>query len=135
MKTLFSTSYFKVFRQSLAFITTLASMMIFTITNAFAAGYKPQVSPNFNNPIAQPMNDIAGIGLAIGLIVMVICLIGATILFVIGKIFHQGKAQEKGLSILLWGLFGAVILTSLSGLVFWITSAFFISYTPPGAPA
>lgn len=87
-------------------------------------GYKPDVQPNFSAPFFTPLNNIAGIALAVGLITMVILAICAVILFVIGKVFHQGKAQEKGLSIILWGLAGAVLLVSLSGLVFWATSDF-----------
>lgn len=91
------------------------------------AAYRPEITPDFSNPFTTPLNRIAGIALAVSLILMVIFLIAAVVLFIIGKVFHQGKAQEKGLSIVLWGFAGAIALVSLSGLVFWLTSDFKIA--------
>lgn len=88
------------------------------------AAYRPEVTPDFSNPFTDPLNRIAGIALGVSLILMVVFAIAAVVLFIIGKVFHQGKAQEKGLSIVLWCFGGAIALVSLSGIIFWVTNDF-----------
>lgn len=109
-------------------VLALANPVISAVVQPPAPGsYRPDISADFSNPFTSPLNRIAGIALGVSLILMVIFLIAAVVLFIIGKVFHQGKAQEKGLSIVLWGFAGAIALVSLSGLVFWLTSDFKIA--------
>lgn len=117
---------------SLKLIATTALTSALVLGNTVAAyaqsGYNPGWTANFDNPFSSPMNAIAGIILAVSLIATGIMVICAIVLFIIGKVFHQGKAQEKGMSIILWGLVGAVALASVSGLIFWVTSSFRVTY-------
>lgn len=109
-------------------LTVATGALVLSNTVAAHAAYNPGFTPNFDNPATTPLNNIAGIILAVSLIVTGILAICAVILFIIGKVFHQGKAQEKGMSIILWALAGAVLLVSISGIIYWATSDFQINF-------
>lgn len=120
------TAYAPASVKSVATSLSVGAIMLMNTVAAHAA-YRPEIKPDFNNPATSPLNKIAGVILAVCLILTAILAIIAIILFVIGKVFHQGKAQEKGMSIILWCLAGAVALVSISGLIFWATSDFKIT--------
>ena len=51
-----------------------------------SAAYRPEITPDFSNPFTTPLNRIAGIALAVSLILMVIFLIAAVVLFILSLI-------------------------------------------------
>jgi hypothetical protein len=68
------------------------------------------------------LRDIAGQIMMTCIILLAIVLIMGVVLLVAGKLGSMSSAQSTGFMILVWGLLGAAVIGSVSGLVFWATT-------------
>ena len=97
-----------------------------TLVNAsgavVAAGFDPGVDPNGGAPWMETLRNITGMIMATCIVLLVLLLVVAVILLVTGKLSHHGGAQGVGITALIWGLVGAAVIGSLSGLVFWFSN-------------
>ena len=87
-----------------------------------AEGYDPGVKPNGSAPWMETLRNIAGMIAATCLVALVILLVVGVILIVTGKMSHHGGAQGAGVGLFIWGLAGAAVIGSISGLVFWFSN-------------
>lgn len=92
----------------------------------------PSVEPVAGAPWMSALRDIAGMLLLTMIVILVIILIVGVALAVGGKLSSMSQAQSAGFMVIVWGLAGAAVLGSLSGLVYWATS---IQLAPAATPA
>ncbi|HCB60007.1 MAG TPA: hypothetical protein DIT15_02035 [Arthrobacter bacterium] len=87
-----------------------------------AEGIDPKVTANNTAPWLPVLRDIAGQIMMTCIILLAIVLIIGVVLLVAGKLGSMSSAQSTGFMILVWGLLGAAVIGSVSGLVFWATT-------------
>lgn len=81
----------------------------------------PNVKPNDKAPWMAVLRDIAGGVMTTCIVLIVIILVIGAAMAVGGKLAGMASAQSTGFMILVWGLVGAAVIGSISGLVFWAT--------------
>jgi hypothetical protein len=82
----------------------------------------PGVKANANAPWLPLLRNIAGMLLVTCVIILVAVLVVGVVLWVGGKLASMSSAQSTGFMIMVWGLLGAAVIGSVSGLVYWATS-------------
>lgn len=98
------------------------TMTVLTSLSVVAGGYDPGVTPNFDAPWMPQLQSIGGMVLATALVLFVIAIVAGLAVWLFGKIGPGGgRAQEGGLSILLWGVLAAVAVGSIGGIIGWST--------------
>ncbi|MFC0248438.1 hypothetical protein ACFFIO_07980 [Citricoccus parietis] len=97
-------------------------MNALTSLSVMASGYDPGVKPNLDAPWMPELQNIGGMVLGTALVLFVIAIGVGLAVWLFGKIGPGGgRAQEGGLSILLWGVVASIIIGSLGGLIAWAT--------------
>ncbi len=96
-------------------------MTALTSLSVLAGGYDPGVTPNFNAPWMDQLQNIGGMVLATALVLFVIAVVAGLVVWLFGKLSGGGRAQDTGLSILLWGVVAAVVVGSIGGIISWAT--------------
>lgn len=86
-----------------------------------AQGYDPGVSPRMDAPWNSFFQEMGGRLLGTGFIVLVILAAVFLLVWLGGRIGNNSRAQEGGLSNLLWTVVGAVILASIGGAITWFS--------------
>ncbi|QCU77993.1 hypothetical protein E7744_07205 [Citricoccus sp. SGAir0253] len=86
-----------------------------------AGGYNPGISPNFNAPWLPTVQSVGGMVVATAIVVLGIVVVAGLLMWVAGKLGAGGRAQETGLSILLWGVVAAAVIGSIGGIIAWAT--------------
>ncbi|AOT06061.1 hypothetical protein ASPU41_21715 (plasmid) [Arthrobacter sp. U41] len=98
------------------------SVLKSVFTSVAAEGIDPKVTANNTAPWLPVLRDIAGGVMVTCIVLLVIVLIIGVVLLVAGKLGSMSGAQSTGFMILVWGLLGAAVIGSVSGLVFWATT-------------
>lgn len=99
--------------------------------NVFAqGGFDPGVTVQSDAPFLPALRDVAGWGMALGLVFIVLIIVVGGVLISTGKITNTPGNQSKGFMVLLFGLVGAAVVASASGLVLFGTG---IGLTGDGA--
>ena len=98
------------------------SVLKSVFTSVAAEGIDPKVTANNTAPWLPVLRDIAGQIMMTCIILLAIVLIMGVVLLVAGKLGSMSSAQSTGFMILVWGLLGAAVIGSVSGLVFWATT-------------
>lgn len=96
-------------------------------TAAHADEYRPAISPNWNNPFVDPLNNIAGTILAVTLIIGAIAFIVSVVIFLAGKAGGRGGMQDAGVAGMIWTLVGVVLLSSVTAIIGFATGQFSIN--------
>jgi hypothetical protein len=100
----------------------LMSVLTELLVSVPAEGIDPKVTANNTAPWLPVLRDIAGGVMVTCIVLLVIVLIIGVVLLVAGKLGSMSGAQSTGFMILVWGLLGAAVIGSVSGLVFWATT-------------
>lgn len=98
--------------------------------NVFAQGFDPGVTVQSDAPFLPALRDVAGWGMALGLVFLVLIIVVGGVLIGMGKISNTPGNQSKGFMVLLFGLIGAAVVAGASGIVFFGTG---IGLTGDGA--
>jgi len=86
-----------------------------------ARGYDPGVTPNMDSPWNNFFQDMGGRLIGTGFIVLAIFAAVFLFMWLGGRIGNNSRAQEGGLSNLLWVVLGAVLLASIGGAIAWFS--------------
>src|SRR5690625_2859860 len=86
-----------------------------------ARGYDPGVTPNMDSPWNNFFQDMGGRLIGTGFIVLAIFAAVFLFMWLGGRIGSNSRAQEGGLSNLLWVVLGAVLLASIGGAIAWFS--------------
>ena len=79
----------------------------------------PDITPKFDGPWMPTLNNIASIMLGTFLVVLVIGLGVGLLVWVLGKLSSSGRAQDVGITFIVWTVVAAAGLASASGLIGW----------------
>ncbi|WP_460462396.1 hypothetical protein [Arthrobacter pigmenti] len=93
----------------------------------------PSVEPVGGAPWMGALRDIAGMLMFTMIVILVIILLVGVALAVGGKLGHMSQSQSAGFMVIVWGLAGAAVIGSLSGLVYWATGLQLAPATKPAA--
>lgn len=81
----------------------------------------PNVKPNSNAPMVKTLQELAGIVVFIAVIALVVALVIGAVMWAFGKIQGNGRAQDVGVTVLMWTLIAAAVVGSATGLITWST--------------
>lgn len=96
--------------------------MFMYATDILSKGINPGVKPKGDAPWLGALQGLGGqILFTLAIVLVIIIAIGA-VMWVGGKLSHTSGMQSSGGAVILWGVIGAVVLGSVSGLVMWATS-------------
>lgn len=97
-------------------MTTFVSPLAFAAT---VGANLPDIAPAFDAPWMPTLNNIASMVLGTVLVVLVIGVGISVVIWVLGKLSSSGRAQDVGVTFIIWTLIGAAIAGSAAGLVGW----------------
>lgn len=91
--------------------------------NSLLQGYAPEnVEPSFDAPWMPLLSDGANWAVGTVLVVIVILLVVGVAIWVAGKLGGSGRAQEVGVTFLLWTVIGAIFVGAAGGIVAWASN-------------
>lgn len=96
-----------------------AMNLVNTALARIPADINPGVTPNSDAPFIPTLQNLAGSIMMACIVIAVIALIIGAVLFIMGKIGGNGRAQDVGFMVMVWVLVGAAVIGSASGLVAW----------------
>ena len=79
----------------------------------------PDISPRFDAPWMPTLNNVASMMLGTFLVVLVIGLGVGVVVWILGKLSSSGRAQDVGISFMLWTLVAAALLAGAAGFISW----------------
>ena len=79
----------------------------------------PDISPRFDAPWMPTLNNVASMMLGTFLVALVIGLGVGVIVWIFGKLSSSGRAQDVGISFMLWTLVAAALLAGAAGFISW----------------
>lgn|SRR5690625_1305410 len=83
-------------------------------------GYAPEnVEPSYDAPWMGLLNDGAGWIVGTVLVVIVILLVVGAMIWVAGKLGGSGRAQDVGVTFILWTVVAAVVVGAAGGIIAW----------------
>lgn len=97
-------------------MTTFVSPLVSAAT--VGAGL-PDIAPKFDAPWMPTLNNVASMMLGTFLVALVIGLGVGVIVWIFGKLSSSGRAQDVGISFMLWTLVAAALLAGASGFIGW----------------
>lgn len=77
------------------------------------------VSPTYDAPWMGLLNDGAGWVLGTLLVVVAVLLGVGALMWIAGKLGGGSRAQEVGITIVLWTVVGAIVIGGAGGLIAW----------------
>lgn len=92
-----------------------------TVT-VFSQSFDPGVTPQSDAPFLPALRTVAGWGMVLGLVFLVIVVIVGGVLIGTGKIANTPGNQSKGFLVVLFGLIGSAVVASASAIVFFGTT-------------
>ena len=79
----------------------------------------PDISPRFDAPWMPTLNNVASMMLGTFLLALVIGLGVGVVIWIFGKLSSSGRAQDVGISFMLWTLVAAALLAGAAGFISW----------------
>lgn len=79
----------------------------------------PDISPKFDAPWMPTLNNVASMMLGTFLVALVIGLGVGVVIWIFGKLSSSGRAQDVGISFMLWTLVAAALLAGAAGFISW----------------
>lgn len=79
----------------------------------------PDISPQFDAPWMPTLNNVASMMLGTFLVALVIGLGVGVVVWIFGKLSSSGRAQDVGISFMLWTLVAAALLAGAAGFISW----------------
>lgn len=79
----------------------------------------PDISPRFDAPWMPTLNNVASMMLGTFLVALVIGLGVGVVIWIFGKLSSSGRAQDVGISFMLWTLVAAALLAGAAGFISW----------------
>lgn len=79
----------------------------------------PDISPKFDGPWMSTLNNVASMMLGTFLVALVIGLGVGVVIWIFGKLSSSGRAQDVGISFMLWTLVAAALLAGAAGFISW----------------
>lgn len=79
----------------------------------------PDIAPKFDAPWMPTLNNVASMMLGTFLVALVIGLGAGVIIWIFGKLSSSGRAQDVGISFMLWTLVAAALLAGATGFISW----------------
>lgn len=90
-----------------------------TIFHTFQSLGPSGVEPTYDAPWMGLLNDGAGWVLGTLLVVVVVLLAVGALMWIAGKLGGSSRAQDVGITILLWTVLGAIVIGGAGGLISW----------------
>ena len=94
-------------------------MNIFTSTMSTLGAGLPDIQPRFDAPWMPTLNNAASWFLGTFLVALIIGLGVGVIVWIFGKLSSSGRAQDVGISFMLWTVIAAALLAGAAGFISW----------------
>ncbi|MER6987055.1 hypothetical protein AB0M33_04560 [Micrococcus luteus] len=83
-----------------------------------AAGV-PNIAPSFNGPWMPTIQNITGLALGTFLVILIVAVGIGVLVWIFGKLSSNGRAQDVGISFVLWGVLAAALIAGAASLIGW----------------
>lgn len=83
-----------------------------------AAGV-PDIAPSFNGPWMPTIQNIAGLALGTFLVILIVAVGIGVLVWIFGKLSSSGRAQDVGISFVVWGIVAAALIAGAASLIGW----------------
>ena len=83
-----------------------------------AAGV-PDIAPSFNAPWMPTIQNVTGLALGTFLVILIVAVGIGVLVWIFGKLSSNGRAQDVGISFVVWGILAAALIAGAASLIGW----------------
>lgn len=79
----------------------------------------PTITPTFDAPWMPTITNVTGMALGTFLVVLALAIGIGVLIWIFGKLSSNNRAQDVGISFLVWGIVAAALIAGATSLVAW----------------
>ncbi|MDO4240679.1 hypothetical protein [Micrococcus sp.] len=79
----------------------------------------PTINPTFDAPWMPTLQNITGLALGTFLVILVLGIGAGVLMWILGKLSSNGRAQEVGVTFMVWSIVAAALIAGATSLVAW----------------